>query len=278
MNLRQVELKFKKNQKFATIGATSCWHIGNPQCREDKIVEMLQRWAKYKTPWINLGDTVDGIVPLDKRYHCETNELSALAQIQRVSELTKIAKKTMIGAIIGNHDDTLSKYLGCTIKHMLHGVYDHSEAESKWLGASAMIDFKCPSGTCRGLFAHSKISAGGNTSDPDRDYLNKQIRIRRALQYFEADLKIVGHGHTSIVAPPVDMKKLSIVKGKEAMVNIPLRPEWCAMCPSMFASYGNKTYPSYAEMAMYSPQDIGYLEIDIDRSGKVVNIREMLVD
>jgi len=46
----------------------------------------------------------------------------------------------------------------------------------------------------------------------------------------------------------------------------------------MFASYGNKTYPSYAEMAMYSPQDIGYLEIDIDRSGKVVNIREMLVD
>jgi len=279
MQTRIVKLNFKKNQKFATVGATSCWHIGNARSRQDKIEAMLRRWKRAKTPWVNLGDTIDGIYRTDKRYHCETTTVSILAQIERVAELSKIAKDTMIGTIIGNHDNTISGEIGCCIKHMLHQVYDHSNAEQKYLGATAMVDFQCPEGMCRGLFAHGRIVCNSNTSDPVRDRANDKVKLQRKLQNFLADFKIVGHGHKSIVVKPEPTKALTIGEDrKEKMVDMFLRPEWCAMSASMFASYGNEDYPSYAELAMYPPQDIGYLEIDIDRSGNVVNIREMLVD
>ena len=279
MNGRIEKLRFTKRQKIATVGVTSCWHVGSPSCREKRIVSMLERWKENRTPWVNLGDTIDGIASPDKRYHCETAGLTITSQLERVAELSYIAKNTMIGTVIGNHDNSLSKYIGCCVRHMLHIIYNHSNAEYRWLGAAAMVDFECPEGTCRGLFTHSNISMGGDTSDPDRDDVNKRIRLRRRLQHFDGDFKVVGHGHTCVIAPPVTFDVLSISKDrKEHMIKKPLRPEWCGMCPSMFASYGNEDYPSYAEMAMYPPQDIGYLEVDINRDGTVNCIRPMLAD
>jgi len=276
MIYRQQELKFTKKQQTATIGITSCWHVGNPQCREDKITEMLNRWKSKKTPWINLGDTVEGITALDPRFHCETHQASICMQIAQAADLAKIARNQMIGSIIGNHEDKLSKYFGCATRDFLSRVYkDKSQAEYRWLGAAARIDFQCPDGVCKGFFAHSRLSYNSMEPNEERRLANAAIKLRNNLRPFEGDLKIVGHGHKSIITKPVPKKQLSIVNGKEKMVDNNLYPEWCAMCPSMFASYDNQGYPSYGELAMFPPQDVGYLEADIRRDGTVKEVRAL---
>ena len=40
---KTVELKFTKKQQLATVGVTSCWHVGNPASRIDKIEAMLKK-------------------------------------------------------------------------------------------------------------------------------------------------------------------------------------------------------------------------------------------
>jgi hypothetical protein len=49
------------------------------------------------------------------------------------------------------------------------------------------------------------------------------------------------------------------------------------MAPSFFACYDDGPYPSYGEMRGYPPTDIGWLEVVIDRRGRVLAVEQKIV-
>ena len=284
MITKQVNLNFTKRQTHRTIAATACWHVGNPNCKEENIERLMDKCNAEKMPWIHLGDIIEAIGPTDSRFHCETHEKSILAQTAEAATHVMRAKKYLIGMVLGNHEEKLDRTIGWTIKDILERVYhDPTKAFERNLCGLAFIDFICPSGSCMGMFAHSKISMGigRSTSEPEELVaLKRENKLRNLLKCFDADLKIVAHGHRSVIAPPVVRPKLSVEgtdRGPRSVMRRDVeRPEWCAMCPSMFGNYEVSTsYPSYAEMALYPPTDIGWLEVDLGRDGTVLEVRSV---
>ena len=90
-------------------------------------------------------------------------------------------------------------------------------------------------------------------------------------------LKVVGHGHTALVAPPVYQDVMTEREGKAQIAPVAVKPEWCAMCPSFLATYDDGGYPGYGELALYPPTDIGWLECEIARDGSVADVRARIV-
>lgn len=275
---KEINLKFTKRQVSTKLAVTACWHVGNPNCKEETIERLMEKCNEEKMPWIHLGDIIEAISPTDPRFHCETHEKSILAQTAEAASYVARAKKHLIGMILGNHEEKIDRVIGSTVQDILSRVFHSSpKAGSLNLGGMAYIDFICPEGTARGLFSHSRFSSGigRSTYEPyETTQKKKQDKIRNLLKYWTADFKCVAHGHTEIIAPPVTRPTLAVVDGKSEMVEVVERPEWCAMCPSMFGNYDvSGRYPSYAEMAMYPPTDIGWLEVVLDRTGKVQEIK-----
>lgn len=272
MNYSVYKLTFKK--KWQEIVLTSCWHIGNPQCREDKIKRLMESCARTETPFVMLGDIIESIGPFDKRYHAETHKESVTKQMRRAAEILAIGKKMLIGLHVGNHEDALSRLVGSVTNDVLERAKTPLEKD---FGGAHSTDLICPSGTCKMFSAHSSITVGGGTSDPDRDMVNRHIRLRRLLSYWQADLKVIGHGHRAVIAPPVSRDLLYSDAQRETMKATVIKPEWCVMAPSMFASYSRGHYPSYAEIKLYPPTDIGWCVATIGCDGKVVNVEERLI-
>jgi hypothetical protein len=269
-------MPFARRQQEARMIACSCWHVGNPGCRARFIRDMLATGH----PWLMLGDIIEAIAPVDPRFHCETHQATIEAQRKDAEELMALAADSLIGFHIGNHEDKLSRTLGDITRTMLANIYKGKDAvaRSRWYGGAAMTELRCPAGTCRMFSEHSRMSVtSAGTSDPDRDALNRAIRLRRNLRPFAGDLKVVGHGHRFLVAPPVTREILHSEGGKGQMHPVDVAPEWCAMAPSFFACYDDGPYPSYGELAGYPPTDIGWLEVVIDRRGRVLAVEQKIV-
>jgi hypothetical protein len=268
-------LDFGKNDTIS-IGATSCWHVGNPQCRVSRIQEMVAEFVDRQMPWVMLGDIIEGIAPLDRRYHQDTHHDSINLQVHDAKQLMVPAKGLLLGISVGNHEDTAAKMVGDITADLLRRLYGGFR-RNRWFGGATRMQFRCPDGEVSGFFAHSRITLGGGTSDPERDEVTRKIKLRRRLMRFDANFKVVGHGHHMLVAPPVYMDKLTTVNKRGQMVPTPYKPEWVAMSPSMFASYDDDDYPSYAEQALLPPGDIGWIECVLRRDGTVVELKERKV-
>jgi hypothetical protein len=283
MRIRHRPLKFGKHEKTKDIVFTSCWHIGNPACREKHIEELMIDCAKTKTPWIMLGDIIECIAPVDPRYHCETHGETVISQCEMAGGYMAQGIDTCWGLHIGNHEDKVSAKVGdLTRLTLMNGLRYKSKGNKQLvaltndlhLGGACFTNVKCPNGELTIFTAHSRLSvSSAGTSDPDRDRLNRQIRLRRKLKAWRADLKVVGHGHTNLVSPPVARPVLSMREFETKQVDDNVCTEWCAMAASMFLNYhSSEDYPDYAEMALYPPTDIGYIRATGDRSGTVLDV------
>ena len=270
MRRRKFKLEFKKGKDTTELIGTSCWHIGNPECRTKKITEMLQTGR----PWVMLGDIIEAITPIDPRFHAETHSDTILNQCEYAASFVGQFGDTLIGTHIGNHEDKVSSKVGDVARLVLTlaGLVKRDEDSKYWLGGVCDTTLKCPGGVCKLFTGHSKLGFSGvGTNNPERDQLNKQIKLRRVLKPWKADLKLIGHGHRTVIAPPVFTETLS--NGK--MIKEVISPEWCAMAPSLFGQYDiSDRYPAYSELAMYGPTDIGWVVATIHKDGRVLNVRK----
>jgi len=286
MRIRHTSVKFKKGQSTQDVIFSSCWHIGNPACRERHIEELMRVCREDRIPWVMLGDIIEAIVPIDPRFHCETHQETILAQVESAAGYMAQGLESCIGLHVGNHEDKVSAKFGdvtslClrTALRMANGKMSKSSLDTKssnlHLGGTAFTHLRCPDGTCTVFTGHSRLSvSSAGTSDPDRDRINRAIRLRRKLSPWQADIKVVGHGHINLIAPPVQFAQLKSLGDKTTQQSNKLRPEWCAMSASMFVNYdNNEDYPDYAELAMYPPTDIGYIRATINRKGQVLNVQ-----
>ena len=261
------------NRPFITLGFTACWHDGNQSCQRDAIIAMLHSFRRRKLPWWHLGDAIEAIAPYDKRFCCESHKKTIMAQASDAASLLRVAKDTLVGLHVGNHEDKLSRIMGDMTMDMLERAYIlEDEAKRRWIGGVAITKVVCPGGSCDVVTAHSDISLGGGTSDPDHDAERKRTKLRRYLSAFAGQLKVIAHAHQAVIAPPVT----STAVGFNGAGKFAVRPEWCAACPSMFETYNagdSMAYPEYAERAMYGAAGIGWIEADIFRDGAVKGVR-----
>lgn len=262
------------SREMITIGFSACWHVGNNSCQEASIVAMLRGFRRKQMPWYHLGDAIEAIAPHDKRYCCETHRQTIAAQCARSAELVRYGVDTMVGMHIGNHEDKLSRLMGDLTMDILTRACkdDRSSAKRLWLGGIAFTNVVCPAGSCVVLTAHGDKAFGGLTSDPNQDAERMRTALRRYLSRFDAQLKVVAHAHTEVIAPPVTTRSIGFSGYDKRAVSV----EWCAACPSMFKTYNDgdsMDYPEYAERAMYGPAGIGWIEADIMRDGTVSCVR-----
>ena len=268
MIVKEHKLRFTKRQTHQTIQYGSCFHIGNPNVHNDGMQVFMDR-AKTR-PWWHVGDMIESILPGDPRFSITEHKDATLTNIQSAVELLAQANKTCLGLAMGNHEWKASGKLGDITEDMAN------RAKIPNLGVTAFIDMIAPDGQCRVFTAHGRGSVGFNSGFPDRDKVNCEIKLRRLLSPFEADLKCIGHFHRTIIAPEVDKAKGIVEDGEFKRRPRRVVPEWCVACPSLFCNYENgSTSASYAEIAMMPPTDLGWIEIDITRDGSVACIREI---
>ena len=250
---------------------TSCWHIGNPSINEDGINLFLER-AKT-TPWVHLGDGIEAITPTDPRFSMGTHAMSVMAQADYFASLMSEAKNTCIGLSVGNHEWKLSAKIG-NVTGMICKM-----AGIKYLSGAAYATMKVNGGVSTAFFAHGGGTMGFRAGEPERIKTNKKVRLRDILKPFDADLKAIGHFHTTVLAPPVFEDRLNH-KFRPRCV----KPGWCVATPSMFGNYGaedeaelasDEAMPSYAEIQLYPPTRLGWVEIEFDDDGKVLCARDI---
>jgi len=263
-----VKLEFGK-KKTATVLSASCWHYGNQSVSEEGIHNFLTKAKKH--PWIHHGDMVEGITRKDVRFSIDEHKDSLLDSANMAIESIKKARKTCIGVIKGNHDDTPSKEIG----DLADFIAVH--AGVKYLTATCFVRYKCPKGTATGFYAHGSGGSNPRSGDPERKQLNRQIWLRNLLSQFKADICGIGHTHHFIVTPPCSEERLCI--GDEANIKrrpVSTRPGWYYAAPSMFQSYNlHADVGNYAEMKLYGATAMGWIETVFNQDGTIGCVREV---
>lgn len=270
MQVRKQTLKFGRN-KTAEVIYGACWHIGNPSCDKQGIRKFLERAKKQY--WWHAGDLVEAITSRDKRFNHEEHKVSIEKCKTEASGFMDHAKDTCWGLICGNHEWGASKDGDIAEKIAVDG-------HVPYLGACCYFDVHCPNGRGMIFTAHGKGSMGNNCGIPERDDLNRRLKLRRTLNGFYGDaecngfIKAVAHFHRTIIDPARFKMSATVEKGVFKRRACELREEWVVACPSLFRNYDDDSPVSYAEMALYSPTDLGWLGIVFNRDGSIACVRE----
>lgn len=270
MEIRKHKLSFAKKKATTRIGYASCAHIGNPSVHEEGLHNQINRFKKI--PWWHVGDLIESILPFDKRFSIKEHQFTTLENMTRAQQLVARAKATCMGLITGNHEVGGSRQIGDITEQIA------ANAGVPYLGMTAYLMLQCPKGECSVFTAHGKGSMGFNSGIYERDAVNRQNRLRRLLAPFEATLKAVGHYHRTIIAPEVLKNQGMVIGGEFKIRPQQVIEEWCVAAPSMFKTYTDGTMGSYAELAMYPPSGLGWIEVDVTRDGSIAAIHEINED
>ena len=272
MKAATMVLEFGK-KKLARIAATSCWHIGFKAIHEEGILYMLKRFRQQRIPWWHLGDLIEGIHPDDPRFGLEQHQTTILQEMNLSVQWIRKARSQCRGLVMGNHEWRLGNTIGNVSKQLAE------RADVPYLGATAMFDVHCPDGPMKLFLKHTNITMGGYSGEPERQQINRRIKLRSRLKSFGGDLKLVGHGHRAVIAPPVLKKQLQTQGTKTKLRPATCHGEWCAMAPAMYVNYADDVdVVGYAEIYGYPPTDLGWIEAIVERDGTVAAVEHRTED
>jgi len=269
--VKQHKLKFSKGKATSEIIYGACWHIGNPNADIDAVGVFIE--SARRQPWWHAGDVIEAIGPGDKRFQHSEHKDTMLNQIAIAGDTLAVASRTCLGLITGNHEWGASGRLGDIAEDIAN------RAKVPNLGACCFFDIVCPKGKAIIFAAHGKGSMGFNSGFPERDDVNRRMKLRRILDGFSCDAsatssaKCVAHYHRTIIDPARYKYAATVEGGKFKRRAVELRESWVMACPSLFGNYGDGP-TSYAEIALYPPTDLGWLGISFERSGRIACVRE----
>lgn len=276
MRVTSRELDFGKS-KIAVVNFTACWHEGNQAMHEEGLELMLNGFRKRSEPWIQLGDILEAIIPFDPRYAVDEHKITFVNEVSAVIGHVSLAAETCWGLVTGNHEARASRQLGDITQLVCDGVKLGTGVKLQHLSNVCNMEINCPKGICRGFFAHGAMTANFKSGDADRIELNRKKKLRDYLRRFDANLKGIAHGHRTIIAEPIAEEKLGAKGGKMKREPVTVVEPWCFAAPSMFKVYDEKsTVGNYAEMALYDPTDLGWIQVVFERDGSIPCIRQML--
>lgn len=250
------------------LGVTGDWHMGNPGCHYAGIKRCIKRMSKL-TAWLHLADAAESIIPGDKRFSIEEHgKVTPIGMWQKFCEAVEPAKENCIGILSGNHESNLSKLIG-NLSRFLAGY-----SGIPYLTQTAMLTLKSRTGQTTWGALHGHLAFTGRGIDDEREALNREKRLRRYVySVLEADIITVGHGHRTVIAPPVFKNKM-IQHGVEALRRpVQTVQGWACMAPAMLKVYGEAE--TYAEANLYQAACLGWLEFRVDKDGSIPYVRHI---
>ena len=228
-------------------------HAGVVHCAEDKIRKKVKEIAADPFAlWVGMGDYMEAIAPNDPRFDigiiADWVEKTNVAESERkwVRDLFMPIKDKCLGLLTGNHEETVR------LKNNQDVYLDLCrDLDVPRLGYSCFIwllfermreNIKWDT---QGFVCHFEHGSGAAQTEG-----GKMMRLKKTLDYFDADIYGMGHLH--------DIKTLTSPRlGIDKALHIKQQVRVGAITGSWFRGYFESETPSYVEKHGYSPAVIG---------------------
>jgi len=236
-------------------------HAGVKACDIQAFKKDLQK-VDDKTYLIFGGDMLDSIHSRDPRYRKSNDIYEGDAiidnQINDMIELLEPYKDRILGLMVGNHEDEITKRCGTNpIDRMSKALAVPN------LGYSGLFKLVFSENGSRGrtvvIRYHHGYGGGSRTQGANITKFSKDM------QYFDADLFVYGHVHSRQVdeIPRLGLSGMKLVA----------KPKILCICGTYLKTYISGTDPTYSEVKGYPPVSIGSVAIDITPDSKWVKMR-----
>jgi len=246
------------------------FHIGNIGFDIDKLKKTVKYIEDHDNIyWLGMGDYLDCITYMDKRFDPSTIEKKYLSCLDGVvqyqlTDLLDILHPIMprcLGMHRGNHEEKIRK------NHMYDIMYEiWREYQVNLLQDSAFtnISFRSSCESNNNTFAVTIFSAHGNVSG--RKDGGKINRLTDLIGMFEADVYLLAHSHVKLTTTK-DILRLNqrghIVPSKKTMAYT-----------GCFLNGYMEGCSSYVEKGMYPPSTTGVVKVSINPSRRDIHISQ----
>ena len=273
------------------------FHRGSLLCFDEGLNQLRDQVLSSSNTYLMIGgDLAEGILIDDKRFNWEVDKgESALKQYQWVRDYLKPIVKAgkIISCNFGNHDWKLSRF-GNYVRDLVCSDLDQEFG----LGSCPYGTFSCKVSISdewgklyKIFYTHGSRSINSISPDPIRKLANMKFILKRHLQDAHGDCLVMAkaHSHKLLITEPEtslylwdDGKRIkSSYTGASNHQNyIPVDIRWYINSGSFYRLYADTEedgpVSSYAEMAEYAPNELGYVVIEC-REGKVSNVRKVVV-
>jgi hypothetical protein len=273
---------------------TGDWHEGTILQERGVLESVREEVLKIKgTYWIHTGDWCEGILIDDKRYEPATHkQYTPLYQYQGVRRFIQPIRKKCLAALFGNHDYKLMKF-GDMVRSVICRTDDPDEPIPIPYGTfTARLRIQC-NGFKEPIWfyvTHGKRGINTIADDPVRRKSNMELILKRHLQGQAGDCLVMvkGHSHKLMAVNPSQELYLHATGGKIKSSYTGAKTTGGNYLDPNLRFYGSSgsalrlfAHPymavsGYAEMAEYSPTELGYLRATI-RDGQIVKFEKVVV-
>ena len=231
-------------------------HLGAAACDVDALRRTVKEVAERDNAlWVGTGDYAENIVMGDKRFDLKSVAPRFLPRLddlpnacfEELFEIFNPIRSKCIGLLVGNHEETLRIRQSQDVHSALcvrMGVAN--------LGYDSMIRWRFKRTVGKGQQPVSVVTifASHGTISGRRDG-SKMNRIEDLSRNFDADLYLVGHGHSQIAHRSVTLQVPA-----SGDLKLQERLRLGVMCGTFRKSYESGTR-DYSEKSHFSPPVIG---------------------
>lgn len=246
-------------------------HLGTIACHLKGWERLLERVKSEKSTYLVLmGDMIEAITVDDKRFSSQVHDAQATPLLQMnemLVQLKPLASKVLL-CLTGNHEmklwryGDLTKWL-CDTADIPYGGYS-SKLEVHYKGKGAYKLY----------VTHGRLTVNSTADDPVRRLSNQRLALKRRLQHLAGDCAVMATGHCHKLLSLAPERELYLTddgthlhakytEGQQHGAYLDPNLRWYGSTGSFLKSsvVGATTY---SEAAMYSPTQMGWLELVVE--------------
>lgn len=236
-------------------------HIGSSGFNQELLEHHIEMCRTENAYWVHLGDWVEAIGPLDKRFDIRDTENPIVDQYREAFYLFEPIKDNCIAVLSGNHDEVISHRTGdfildlsdrLKVPYLGYGGFVKLRA---W-HSKELFERRRQAQHQITLFLHHGHGMGALLGA-------KAINLQRLSHKYRADVYIIGHIHTYLAHTDSILTLKHTYNTQRTKIAEEYRHY--ASCPSYCNGYKSEV-SNYAERKALYPQPNGCLRVSISRS------------
>jgi len=285
-----IELTYPSNFELILFGDN---HAGSIMSHEHGLQECIEYIkAKKNRRAIHMGDGQEAIMINDPRFHPATQKDPPLKINEHFTDLLRPIRNRLDIMIQGNHErklwpfGDLTKGTCNTLSTQNHQVHYGT--------FSCVAEIKDEFGLMFRIFLiHGKRPITSQAKDYDQAQGNMKARLKLLLQSLRGDCLVMamGHTHRLLIREPAEKlylytagKRIKQAYIKQAKTQQYIDPDqrWYVNTGSFYKLYTDELgfdgewVNSYAELAMYTPMELGFVVIWVE-DRQIVSIEKKVV-
>ncbi len=218
---------------------------------------------------ILLGDLVTSITKSDRRHSVEEHKITFAEQTDWLEKIISYYQDNIDWVFHGNHEQKLISAHG----NFVEKICDRHDIKY----AGFQINVRLAKQGTQGFnfyLTHGNKTFNYRAGEGRRKKINKEVRIKDLLRNIcEADIYIMAHAHDGVLS--TDAYELRLVNENGQRYEEKYMPEHddkiYACVPSMLRTY--QKGENYGSRSMFSPSEVGYLDIDLTKGLDVENVK-----